>query len=336
MSNRADLGALAKKARQLPEPEDYFEGLGCGHTLLPDKILCFTRTCQNHDLSGYAGISARSGKYDQHSRVVLIVPLSGEGSVGVGANIFLLRPGNGLVVFPHELHYYTYLPDEFEWLFVTFEAGEGLAELEGLRGAPRRLSERLLGMLSTLVNVYCGWKSQQGGAAGDLGGESELAGREAGEISQSCEDWLEASLQLRGLLYQLLMAPTVDCESGAEEVVVRAGVDIVARIKALLFSNLDRRLSIGDVAGQVGFSESYVRAAFKQRVGISLGQFILAVRLTHSAYLLSRTESKIGRVAEACGFSSQLSFSRAFKRSFGYSPREYRKHLDEVGTRRVA
>ncbi len=300
---------LIRESGRLKAPEDYFRGVTWDRSLLPDNILCFDRRHQDHRLSGYEGISAKSGKYDQHSRFVLILLLEGEGAIGVEQTIHELQPHDAMLIFPHQLHYYTYLPETFHWLFTTFEVRHGQEQLESLRNQPRRLGRESLSSALRLVELY--------GSCQD----------DAGPDVQTVEEApLSAALELRRLLFDLREQPVAQRYGRMQDNGQNAD-DIVHRIKRFVYSNLDRDLSIRDVAAHVGFSESYTRAAFKQRIGISLGQFVLAVRLTHSADLLRHSDLKIGAIGEKCGFDSQLSFSRAFKRSFGVSPRDYRKNL---------
>ena len=296
------LQELAGRAREFESPRDYFAGVSWSAGLVPDNILCFHRSRQEHSIVGYEGISAKSGKYDQHPRFVLICCLEDSGSIGVEHDIFNLSAGHAILIFPHQLHYYTELPESFLFLFVTFDISrEAVAEIADLRGRAKVISADVESRLGRFLASY-----------------------EAGTGAASSESALNTSRSLQALLYAIHGSPDahgVKEKSGSADG-TRA---IVHLIKRYIYGSLDRNISIADIAAHVGFSESYVRAAFKEHIGISLGQFVLAVRLTHSTNLLRTSAEKIGAISEACGFESQLSFSRAFKRTYGITPREYRK-----------
>jgi len=302
MSSSVRLRELAGFARGFDSPTNYFAGISWSEGLVPDNILCFHRSRQEHSVVGYEGISAKSGKYDQHPRFVLLCCLEDSGSIGVEHDIFNLSAGHAILVFPHQLHYYTELPEKFLFLFVTFDISrEAVSEIAGLRSMPKLISPDVESRLRNFLACY-----------------------EKGTVKASSESALNTSRSLQSLLYAIRDAPDA---SGAKEKSgsaegTRATVHL---IKRYIYGNLDRNINIADIAAHVGFSESYVRAAFKEHIGISLGQFVLAVRLTHSTNLLRTSEEKIGAISEACGFESQLSFSRAFKRTYGITPREYRK-----------
>jgi AraC-like DNA-binding protein/quercetin dioxygenase-like cupin family protein len=287
----------ADVARRFDSPTDYFRGLRWQKSFVPDNILCFHREHQVHELSGWEGISEKSGKYDQHGRFVLLVCLEGGGSIGVEKNAHQLAQGDSLLIFPHQLHYYLKIPKEFCWLYVTFELPREATEpIELLRDIPRPMNQDCILLLREFMGAY-----YRSGSTWELG----------------------IALILRNLLLKLVQQsphPPQDEPDGSM---------IVKNAKTFIYNHLDVNFSIADIAREVGFSESYLRARFKDETGISLWQFILAAKVSHAANLLRSTSSKIGEISKACGFDSQLSFARAFKRAFGYSPRQYRQKLNQ-------
>ena len=291
------LNGAADVARRFESPEDYFRGLRWQKSFVPDNILCFHREHQVHELSGWEGISEKSGKYDQHGRFVLLVCLEGSGSIGVEKNAHQLAQGDALLIFPHQLHYYLKIPREFCWLYVTFELPREATEpIQALRDNPRALDEDCILLLREFMGSY----------------------------RRTATTWeLGVALVLRNLLLRLVKQPP---HPATEEDV---GSMIVKNAKTFIYNQLDVNFNIADIANEVGFSESYLRARFKDETGISLWQFILAAKVSHAANLLRSTNNKIGEIAKDCGFDSQLSFARAFKRAFGYSPRQYRQKLNQ-------
>lgn len=59
--------------------------------------------------------------------------------------------------------------------------------------------------------------------------------------------------------------------------------------------------------------------------GTSFQQIKDAVRRDRATHLLARTQQPIKQIAQACGFQSEKSFSRAFKQWTGQSPSDYRQ-----------
>ncbi|HCR13454.1 MAG TPA: AraC family transcriptional regulator [Solidesulfovibrio sp.] len=95
----------------------------------------------------------------------------------------------------------------------------------------------------------------------------------------------------------------------------------VEKAKALLLENLADPLTIADLAGQLGMSESSLKRAFRDVQGVSIFAFFQAHRLEQARALLARGEMNVTEVAFCVGYSNHSHFSRAFKRQFGVSPK---------------
>jgi len=85
-------------------------------------------------------------------------------------------------------------------------------------------------------------------------------------------------------------------------------------------------LTMEQVADHVHLSEKHFCKRFKAIYGIPPQQYLLKVRMTRAAQLLSTTPLQIQEVATSVGFHSPLYFSNAFKKFFGVSPKEYRNN----------
>ena len=86
-------------------------------------------------------------------------------------------------------------------------------------------------------------------------------------------------------------------------------------------------ISPRDVVGQIGGSRRQAEYRFREFVGKSIGEEILAVRLETAKKLLSDPSVPLGLVAEKCGYSDDSLLRRAFKSATGLSLSEYRKSL---------
>ncbi len=79
-------------------------------------------------------------------------------------------------------------------------------------------------------------------------------------------------------------------------------------------------LTIEQVAQQAGFSEYHFFRLFKATFLISPHQYIIQQRLKFSKRLLEKEKPSISALAIASGFADIHSFSKAYKKHFGYSP----------------
>ena len=96
------------------------------------------------------------------------------------------------------------------------------------------------------------------------------------------------------------------------------------RVQKYVMANMEEPIQIEDIADALSISASYLRSLFKRYYGISVGKFVLKLKVTHACQLILSTPMQMQEVAAACGFGSAFSFSRAFKRMMCLTPREYR------------
>src|SRR6266850_949938 len=90
-------------------------------------------------------------------------------------------------------------------------------------------------------------------------------------------------------------------------------------------SNLDREISLESLARQYGYSPFHFHRFFSNAVGETPKQHIDRLRLERAAYKLAITGETVLKIALSVGFKNHETFSRAFKRAFGYTPRDYRR-----------
>lgn len=88
--------------------------------------------------------------------------------------------------------------------------------------------------------------------------------------------------------------------------------------------NFQNNISIEDIAQFCNLNRSYFGKIFRDAVGKSPQEFLISYRMTKATELLKLTELSIGDISNAVGYPSQLHFSRAFKKNYGVSPREWR------------
>ena len=68
-----------------------------------------------------------------------------------------------------------------------------------------------------------------------------------------------------------------------------------------------------------------LRQNLPRRVGKSPQEFLISYRMTKAAELLKLTELSINDLSNAVGYPNQLHFSRAFKKTYGIPPRQWRQ-----------
>ncbi|SHH01600.1 transcriptional regulator, AraC family [Cognatiyoonia sediminum] len=96
----------------------------------------------------------------------------------------------------------------------------------------------------------------------------------------------------------------------------------IARSIAHVSSNLDRPLSIDDLAGRAHMSRAVFHRKFKDATTMSPIQFVKSMRLNSAAMRIAEGYP-VNQAATDVGYVSASQFSRDFKRMYGQSPRQW-------------
>jgi AraC family transcriptional regulator len=97
------------------------------------------------------------------------------------------------------------------------------------------------------------------------------------------------------------------------------------RAKEAMYANLDKDISIAQLASECGVSSSHFARAFKQATGRPPHRWLLERRVETAQALLLNSQVSLDEISRACGFSDQSHLARAFKRIVGTSPRAWRR-----------
>ena len=98
---------------------------------------------------------------------------------------------------------------------------------------------------------------------------------------------------------------------------------LVDRAKLVLASDLARRWTLGEIAGELRVSPVYLTQVFQQVEGMPLYRYQLRLRLARALDLLAQCDD-LTELSLELGFSSHSHFSSAFRQTYGCSPSEFR------------
>lgn len=88
--------------------------------------------------------------------------------------------------------------------------------------------------------------------------------------------------------------------------------------------NYQKRLTVEEIASEIGLSSEYLSTKFRKVTGISLPTYINQQKVTEAKELLHFTDMSLLEIAEYLSFSSQSYFQTTFKKVTGDTPMEYR------------
>jgi AraC-like DNA-binding protein len=98
----------------------------------------------------------------------------------------------------------------------------------------------------------------------------------------------------------------------------------IGRVMAHIRGNLSEPLDVPALADLAGLSRAHFSRVFAGSEGVSPAAFVLAERMRRAASLLISGTASVKEVSRACGFEDANYFAKAFRRSFGASPTEFR------------
>ena len=91
--------------------------------------------------------------------------------------------------------------------------------------------------------------------------------------------------------------------------------------------NYSENIHLKDIAEAGMVSEREALRTFQKSLGISPVQFLITHRLSVGVKLLEISQYNVEEISDKIGFESPSHFSRLFKRSYSFSPTQYRKQL---------
>lgn len=159
----------------------------------------------------------------------------------------------------------------------------------------------------------------------------ERAGRTS-ERSRRCQ-WLAASvleelqhpdeatpLAVEGLGLELLSAFWREQRSERSE----SAPGWVQRARELVRDRFSESLTLGEVAAEVGVSETHLARAYRRYHGCTLGDDLRRFRVEFACTQLTSTQRSLAEIGAAAGFCDQAHFTRTFQRALATSPGLYR------------
>lgn len=289
------LDLLKEKAKHIPDPKNFFQGLPNMEVILPENILMF-----------YRQKSIVTNSPSLHHRFVLICNLGTDGSVIIDSKVFRLKVGTAILIYPHQFHLYADIASaNISWVFITFEV-ENQGMLSNKENLVFTLSDYAMITLSLLINTYI---SKNIAKTNSSGNERILIATIISELQFALLSVVKEN-----------NANILETYSGSQQ--------LMQKIVEFIYQNINQQIQIEDVAKHVHISASHLRRLFKKSLRLSLGAYIRQARIHRASFLIRSTQMSFSQIATKCGFSSLFSFSRTFMQEVKMSPTSYRKRFD--------
>ncbi|MDV3349012.1 AraC family transcriptional regulator [Leptolyngbyaceae cyanobacterium CCMR0082] len=94
--------------------------------------------------------------------------------------------------------------------------------------------------------------------------------------------------------------------------------------REILLTDLEHPPSIIELARRVGINDFKLKRGFRQIFGTTVFGCLYDYRMERAKQLLDTHNLKVAQIAQTVGYANPSQFSAAFKRKFGFSPKNYR------------
>lgn len=101
--------------------------------------------------------------------------------------------------------------------------------------------------------------------------------------------------------------------------------DLAYQVSSYIIQNYQKSFSLDDMSEDLGVGKYRLSRIFSDQLHINFNDHLNSVRVSVAQNLLSSTDKPVTEIIYECGFESQATFNRAFRKVCGISPREYRR-----------
>ncbi len=236
---------------------------------------------------------------------LLTFTVDGVGRYRLADKLYYCKPGDVILVEPGIMHDYATAEQGQRWEFYWahflprphwiewMQLPEQTAGLRGITIVDPQLQQRMVQTFRRLLD--------------DLRNPSRLHG----DLAANALEEVLLCIALHNMAKSVSgIDPRVDC------------------VLKYLNDHYREAVAIDDLAQLVSLSASRLAHLFKEQVGRSIIETILAIRLQQAARLLEFSPLTISEIAQEVGFQSSSYLSRQFTAYYGTSPQAYRKSVE--------
>lgn len=109
----------------------------------------------------------------------------------------------------------------------------------------------------------------------------------------------------------------------------KSGSGLIDSSITFMRENLDKVISVKELAELFNYSSSHFLRLFKNKTGYSPIHYFNHLKIQKACQLLSFTDLSVKEISFELGFEDPLYFSRLFKKSMNMSPLKYKKEYQE-------
>lgn len=288
---------------QIPEYQNYQEGKKHGRgTFLFDTYLCTIPQ------------DFQKVPIHWHEDIELIYVKKGKGLVSVNLTEYEVESGSIVLILPGQLHaIYTKNLQRMEYENIIFSPDllrSGVVDICE--------TEYLFPLLSGGITLPVHFK------------KGMEAHEEISRILDACDQIGKEKKEgseflIKSMIFQIFYVFINRCSHSGVRKVIPRDLDRMKKVMKYIEDHYSEKISIAEIAGEVGCAPSYFMRIFKKNIGVSFIEYLNDFRIDTGARLLKETSSSIMEIAMKVGFDNLSYFNRSFKKKYKVSPGQFRK-----------
>jgi two-component system response regulator YesN len=99
----------------------------------------------------------------------------------------------------------------------------------------------------------------------------------------------------------------------------------IAKTIAFIDKNIEKRVTLKEIAGLSRLSPGYLNALFRKETGLRFGMYLKEKRIERARILLANSELEIKDIFILSGYKNIQNFYHDFKKATGATPRAYKQ-----------
>ncbi|WP_031481054.1 GlxA family transcriptional regulator [Streptomyces bicolor] len=140
----------------------------------------------------------------------------------------------------------------------------------------------------------------------------------------------DVALGIARHLVVFLRRPGNQAQFSAQLAAQTARREPLREVQRWITEHPDADLTVEALAARASLSPRHFARAFQHETGMTPGRYVDRVRLEHARRLLEDTRDGVEEISRACGYGTPEAMRRAFVKSLGTAPVEYRRRFRPV------
>ncbi|MFJ3202173.1 GlxA family transcriptional regulator [Streptomyces sp. NPDC086989] len=137
----------------------------------------------------------------------------------------------------------------------------------------------------------------------------------------------ELALAIARHLVVFLRRPGNQAQFSAQLAAQTAQRDPLREVQQWITEHPGSDLSVESLAARARLSPRHFARAFQAETGVTPGRYVERVRVEHARRLLEDTGDGVAQISRACGYRTPEALRRAFVKTLGQPPAEYRRRF---------